>query len=88
MPGKTVQLVLLPGFNSPPWVLKPINSCNFLFDRKYPKPTGGSCGKATFSGFKEGGVVDGSPVPMDLPMPWDSKYKSAWQTFLTTVAAS
>lgn len=43
---------------------------------------------ATFSGFSEGGFdkTTGVASPMDLPMPWDSTYKSAWQTFLSALA--
>jgi hypothetical protein len=82
-PPKTVQLVPTPGFNSPTWLLAEIYSCNFLFSPAYPTPPIGSvCGKATFSGFKEGGVVSGMPIAMDLPLPWDPTYKSAWQSFL------
>jgi hypothetical protein len=78
---KTVQLVPTPGFNSPAWVLARIYSCNFLFSPAYPIPPIGSvCGKATFSGFKEGGVVDGTPVARDLPMQWDPTYKRDWET--------
>lgn len=33
---KTVQLVVTPGFNSPLWLKDQINSCNFLFDPKFP----------------------------------------------------
>jgi len=83
---KTIQLVPTPGFNSPAWVLDQIYSCNFLFSPAFPlPPMGSTCGKATFSGFKEGGVVSGSPVAMDLPMPWDPTYKSDWETFLTAL---
>jgi len=83
---KTIQLVPTPGFNSPDWLLGQIHSCNFLFSPAYPAPpVGGSCGKATFSGFKEGGVVAGKPVARDLPMPWDPTYKRAWETFLTAL---
>jgi hypothetical protein len=83
---KTIQLVVTPGFNSPPWLLNQINSCDFLFDRRIPKPTSGQCGRATFWGFKEGGDTGGVPSPMSLPMPWDPAYKSAWQAFLTVLA--
>jgi hypothetical protein len=46
------------------------------------------CGKATFSGFTEGGYnkTTGVASPQDLPMPWDSTHKNAWQTFLTALA--
>jgi hypothetical protein len=83
---KTVQLVPTPGFNSPQWLLDQIYSCNYLFDSVYLIPKGKTCGKATLSGFVEGGVDHGTPIPMDLPMPWDLTYKSAWQTFLSALA--
>jgi hypothetical protein len=89
---KTVQLVITPGFNSPEWLLDELESCNFLFDHtlKAP-PKGDTCGKATFNGYKEGGskTQDGvtTNTPMDLPLPWNATYKSAWQTFLTVLAA-
>jgi hypothetical protein len=87
-PPKTVQLVPTPGFNSPQWLLDEILSCDYLFSFVYPIPPLGSvCGSATFSGFVEGGVVDGKAVSMELPLPWDPTYKSAWQTFLNALAA-
>ena len=82
-PPKTVQLVPTPGFNSPTWLLDELTSCNALFgDRLVHLLT---CGKATFSGFIEGGVDKSTDAPIaeDLPLPWDPTYKSAWQTFLT-----
>lgn len=81
-PPKTVQLVILPGFNSPPWLLDEIPSCVPLFYGVYVA----SCGTITFTGFKEGGVVDGKPVTQTLPLPWNSTYKTAWQNFLTVLA--
>jgi hypothetical protein len=75
---KTIQLVVSPGFQTPAWVLSQIPSCDPLFDEETP-PSG--CGKATFSGFVEGGGI------RELPMPWNSVYKSFWQTFLTALAA-
>jgi hypothetical protein len=91
---KTVQLVVQPGINSPTWLLGDaggknngfLKSCNYLFDPTYkPPPAGTECGKVTFSGFTEGGW---NPVKsQDVPMPWNSTYKNAWQTFLTALAA-
>jgi hypothetical protein len=93
---KTVQLVVTPGINSPTWLLGDVGmnngllySCNYLFSTAYaPPPTGTECGKVTFSGFVEGGYdkATGVASPQDLPMPWDSTYKNAWQTFLTALA--
>jgi hypothetical protein len=75
---KTIQLIVTPGFQTPPWVLAKLNSCDGLFQT--PPVTLSSCGKATFTGFKEN--ADGT----ELPMPWNSTYKSNWKTFLTALA--
>lgn len=80
MAQKTVQLVVPPGFQTPAWVMSQIPSCDTLFQPALPTPAS-NCGKATFSGFVEGGGV------RELPMPWNSVYKTAWQTFLTALAA-
>jgi hypothetical protein len=74
--GNTVQLIVTPGFQSPSWVLGQIDSC----DRTFPTPPS-TCGKVTFTGFSE--ISDGDV----LPLPWNSIYKNAWQTFLTALAA-
>jgi hypothetical protein len=94
---KTVQLVVTPGINSPEWLLGKVGqndgvlkSCNYLFDKTYPLPPSGTeCGKVTFSGFDEGGYNKNTMVAssQDQPMPWNSTYKNAWQTFLTALAA-
>jgi hypothetical protein len=83
-PPKTVQLSSEPGFNSPGWLLDELYSCDFLFGGLTNIPPPGTvCGKATFSGFMEGGNKSGVPIPEDLPLPWNPTYKSAWQAFLT-----
>ena len=97
---KTVQLVVQPGINSPTWLLGDpggknngiLKSCNYLFDPIYKLPPAGTeCGKVTFSGFTEGGYSKDNGIvtvtAQDLPMPWNSTYKNAWQTFLTALAA-
>ncbi len=75
---KTVQLIVTPGFNSPPWILNQLTSCNGLFVTPVQTPPS-SCGTVTFLGYQEGG--DGT----ELPLPWNPTYKSAWQTFLTAL---
>jgi uncharacterized protein (TIGR03437 family) len=77
---KTVQLIVTPGFQSPAWLLNQIASCDGLFQTPAVTPPS-TCGTATFTGFQEGG--DGTV----LPLPWNPVYKSAWQTFLTALAA-
>ncbi len=77
---KTIQLIVTPGFQSPPWMLDQLSSCDGLFATPAQTPPG-TCGKVTFTGYGEGG--DGT----ELPLPWSPAYKSAWQTFLTALAA-
>ncbi len=77
---KTIQLIVSPGFQSPQWVLDQLPTCDGLFQSPSQTPPG-TCGKATFMGYNEGGDSK------ELPMPWDPVYKSSWQTFLTALAA-
>ena len=77
---KTIQLVVNPGFNSPQWLLDQIPSCDGLFQSPVQTPAS-TCGKATFSGFVEGGGT------RELPMPWNPLYKSSCRTFLATLAS-
>ncbi len=82
--GKTVQLILVPGFFSPEWVLDSIQSCDGYLDRsaEYDQSQSAQCGKATFEvpyGPDGGGT-------MPLPLPWDETYKRYWQGFLEEVA--
>jgi uncharacterized protein (TIGR03437 family) len=77
---KTIQLDVLPGFQSPQWMLNQIPSCDGLFQSPVQTPPS-TCGKATFMGFAEN--ADGDV----LPLPWNPFYKSSWQTFLTALIA-
>jgi hypothetical protein len=77
---KTIQLVPLPGFQTPQWVMSQIPSCDGLL--RFPVQTPPRmCGKATIAGFVEGRGI------RELPMPWNPVYKNAWRTFLTALAA-
>jgi len=73
--GKTVQLILVPGFSAPDWLLSGLVSCD-------PRPSPG-CGKAAFP-MPYGG---GRGADHDLPLPWDETYHAAWRAFLSAVAA-
>jgi len=84
---KTVQLVVTPGINSPSWVKSLLTSCDYMFQPPSSEPPPSSCGMVTFWGFVEGGHPGGTDIAQTLPMPWDPTYKSAWQTFLTALAA-
>lgn len=72
--GKTLQLIIVPGFYSPSWLVSQLPSCD-------PQPTAG-CGKASFKipyGPNAGKTAD-------LPLPWNQTYKAAWQNFLSNLA--
>jgi hypothetical protein len=78
---KTIQLILMPGFQSPLWLTQDLmSSCNGLFHSPRPIEPASDCGTVTFTGFSE---------PQDsttFPLPWNSTYKLAWRLFLKEVA--
>jgi hypothetical protein len=78
---KTIQLVVIPGFLSPPWVLSDLTSCDGLFESSPPGP---GCGEVTFTNFREKNQADGNTT---LPLPWSPTYQADWSTFLTALAA-
>jgi hypothetical protein len=78
---KTIQLIVSPGFYSPPWLFADdLTSCDGLFASPPVIPPS-SCGYATFSDSTA------SPGYTKLPMPWNLTYQAAWKTFLTALAA-
>jgi uncharacterized protein (TIGR03437 family) len=77
---KTIQLIVTPGFNSPPWMLNQLTSCDGLFATPVQTPLN-TCGRVTFTGYQE------DPDGTQLPLPWNATYKSAWRTFLTALNA-
>ena len=77
---KTIQLILTPGFQSPPWMLSQIPSCDGLFQSPVQTPSS-TCGTVIFTGYSE--ATDGNV----FPLPWNPFYKSVWRTFLTALAA-
>jgi hypothetical protein len=96
-PPKTVQLNLVPGFESPAWIFDHMASCDppdpalspdggtpFVPAPPASPPPGQPC---DYSYFVE---VEGSAPPyfsQRLPMPWSHTYIGYWRTFLTAVAA-
>ena len=78
---KTLQLVVNPGFNSPPWLFGTpyLGSCDFLFITPFAPPSNSSeCGYTDI--FME--TESGTPTPLPLPMPWNPTYKAEWSRFL------
>jgi hypothetical protein len=79
-PAKTIQLIVMPGFNSPKWELAKLTSCDGLFASPPVTPPS-TCGKATFTDTTE------PALGTMLPMPWNATYKADWKTFLTALNA-
>ncbi len=74
---KTVQLIISPGIQSPPWLFDELSSCDGLFMPSKPKVER-DCAQTSL--FLEG--ENATPSQMPLPMPWNSTYKDAWKAFL------
>jgi hypothetical protein len=77
--GKTVQLIVAPGFQSPTSILydPPTPSCDSLFEGKAPP---GNCGTVNFLNFEEA-----ADYP-ELPLPWYQPYQNAYMDFLMVLA--
>jgi hypothetical protein len=76
--GKSVQLIITPGVDTPLWVLAQIRSCDGLF----PSGTGSApldCGKVTFNNFQQQRQRADGDV---FPLPWNHTYRTLWNSFL------
>jgi hypothetical protein len=81
---KTIQLALIPGFWTPPWLLDELPSCDgWLASGGKTGPAPPQCGKATF-GLNEGRALKGQTH--ELPLPWNPVYKKNWHAFLLEFA--
>ncbi len=78
--NKTVQLIIVPGFYSPDWVMSQIDSCED--DLITPPPIPSLCGKLKM--IVPYGVDQGDTLW--FPLPWNSLYKQKWQNFLIALA--
>lgn len=81
---KTVQLIITPGVDAPPWLLAKIPPCDGLFSAN-PSAVAADCGSFQFVGIPEEGRAD-SPNPV-FPLPWNPLYKLAWWDFLAHLSA-
>jgi hypothetical protein len=77
--GKTVQLIVTAGFQSPTSILfdPPTPSCDSLFEGKAPPS---NCGTVNFQNFEEA-----ADYP-ELPLPWYQPYQTAFMDFLMVLA--
>ena len=80
---KTVQLGVIPGFWTPQWVLNNLPSCDPMFATNPPDANlvTNTCGCATF--LNSEGASNTNAL---LPLPWNSYYQNAWQSFIEAVA--
>ena len=83
MPDKTVQLIVTPGFDAPPWLKQRLAPCDDLFT-KNSSGVGPDCGSVQFIDFNEQQRSDQWPQPglYTLPLPWNTDYQNAWWQFL------
>ena len=83
---KSVQLIITPGFDSPPWLLNKLQPCDGLF----PPGTATTlpdCGTVQFANFPEDQRSDQFNGAFVLPLPWNRIYQAAWWDFLVHLSA-
>ena len=88
VPGRTVQLIVTPGFNSPNWLKQELMPCDGIFVAPKIKPeTSWDCGSAQFINFPEQQRSNKDPHSdtYTLPLPWSSTYQTAWGAFLAAL---
>jgi hypothetical protein len=80
---KTIQLGVLPGFWTPPWVFSNMDPCDPMFATNPPDAAlvVTNCGCATFLNSEGGANTN-----MLLPLPWNPYYQGVWRTFIHKVA--
>jgi hypothetical protein len=85
-PPKTIQLGIIPGFDTPQWVLNNITNCDPMFLTNGVVDTNEvatNCGCATFLSGEGPKVVYTNKL---LPLPWNPFYTNAYATFVQCVA--
>ena len=83
-PPKTVQLGIIPGFDTPRWILNQLVSCNPMFTSNgiNTNLVTNTCGCAT---FLSGEGPNSTYTPKLLPLPWNPIYTNAWANFIRAV---
>jgi hypothetical protein len=85
-PPRTIQLGLIPGFDTPQWVLNNMSNCDPMFLTNGVVDTTAvptNCGCATFLSGEGPKVVYANKL---LPLPWNPFYTNAYATFVQAVA--
>jgi hypothetical protein len=83
--GKTLQIAISPGANSPEWLFDPkyLSSCDFLFSSITEPKVPADCGYTKIFDDTEG--TKPTPYTARLPMPWNRAYKKEWHNFLNAL---
>jgi hypothetical protein len=100
---KTIQLEIVPGFNTPSWVISNLLSCDAMFltnsagsivnvsaQTNLVLVGVNTANVATNCGcatFLESESA-GNPRLLPLPLPWNQFYKNAWKSFIQAVATN
>jgi hypothetical protein len=81
---KTLQLIVTPGFNSPPWLFEQMGtSCDGLFTAGVKPATSLSgCGYTGIFYDVEGIKDVNEQKQKNFPLPWNDIYKTKWRSFL------
>ncbi|HYX28967.1 MAG TPA: beta-galactosidase, partial [Pyrinomonadaceae bacterium] len=77
--GKSIQLIITPGFDTPTWLTEQLPDC--VWENKVLQ---GRCGKQQWYKFRESQRADSDM----LPLPWDKLYKKKWYAFLEGLNAN
>ncbi len=83
-PPKTIQLGIIPGFDTPQWILNQLVPCDAMFTSNGidTNLVTNTCGCAT---FLSGEGPDLTYIPLPLPLPWNPVYTNAWANFIQAV---
>jgi hypothetical protein len=85
-PPRTIQLGLIPGFDTPQWVLNSVSNCDPMFLTNGVVDTNAvptNCGCATFLSGEGPKVVYTNKL---LPLPWNPFYTNAYAAFVQAAA--
>ncbi len=83
-PPPAVQLSIVPGVDSPSWLLNVMLANNISACRPDGGPSTANCGWVPFSTIPEQSHAQST----NLPVPWSDLYNSYWTAFLENLAAS
>jgi hypothetical protein len=83
-PPKTIQLGIIPGFDTPRWILNQLISCDPMFNSNgiNTNLVTNTCGCAT---FLSGEGPNPTYTPKLLPLPWNPVYTNTWANFIRAV---